>query len=195
MIGTNNKYKLAQFKRSLAMIDPDMEILSLAELEITYDVEEDGDNLLHNAEKKAREYAEMSGLVTMADDTGLFIDALDGEPGIHAKRWAEGTDRDRCLKIIERLENVPHDQRTAKYIGVVSCYDPIKKRFYNSETDVEGFITDELKGENGFGYDPIFYVTKFGKRFAELTNDEIDSISHRTNGAKKVLNEYLDESK
>ena len=195
LIGTNNKYKLEQYKRTFDELGLNIEVLSLADAGITLDVEEDGDNLLYNAKKKAQEYAEHAGILAIADDTGLFVDALGGEPGIHAKRWAEGSDRDRCLKIVERLKDIPQDKRTCQYDGVVALYDPIQKKFHVSQIAVDGLIMDELKGENGFGYDPIFFVKKFGKRYAELTNDEIDSISHRTNGAKNVIEEYLNENK
>lgn len=191
LIGTNNQNKLAQYRRSLVKIIPDWEIVSLAEAGIDFDVEEDGDNLLHNAQKKAREYAEMSGLLAIADDTGLFVDALGGEPGIHAKRWASGTGHDRCVKLLERVKEIPEEKRTAQYRAVVAGYDPKDKKFYIAETTVDGLIVDGIKGENGFGYDPIFFVNRFGKRFAEMSVEEIDSISHRTTGAKKVMEEYL----
>ena len=187
LIGTNNKNKLAQYRQTLEKDSNNLEILSLADVGITLDVEEDGDNLLYNAKKKAKEYAELSGMVTIADDTGLFIDALGGEPGIHAKRWAAGSDRDRCLKIIERLRDVPADERKARYEAIVACYDPARKKFFISKSEVRGYIVDEIKGYNGFGYDSIFLVEKFGKRFAELTEEEIDSISHRAIGTKKIL--------
>lgn len=194
LIGTNNKYKLAQYKRAFDKFD-DVDLFSLANFDINLDVKEDGDNLLENAKKKAKEYGELAKTITIADDTGLYVDALGGEPGIHAKRWADGTDKDRCLKLLEKLKDIPDDKRTCKYVGVVAMYDPKNKKFWSSETEIDGLIMDELKGENGFGYDPVFWVKKFGKRFAELTNEEIDSISHRTNGAKKVIEEYLDENK
>jgi XTP/dITP diphosphohydrolase len=191
LIGTNNKNKLSQYLRTLEKKNSDMEVLSLADVGIDLDVEEDGDSLLHNAKKKAKEYAELSGIVTIADDTGLFVDALGGEPGIHAKRWATGNDRDRCLKIIERLRDVPASERKAKYEAVVACYDPTQKKYYISKSEVRGHIVDELKGENGFGYDSIFWVEKFGKRFAELTEKEIDLISHRTIGTKEILDKLI----
>lgn len=187
LIGTNNQNKLAQYRRSLAKNWPEAEVLSLADLGITLDVEEDGESLMHNAKKKAEEYGELSGILTVADDTGLFIDALDGDPGLHAKRWAAGTDKDRCLKILERLKDVPKEKRTARYDAVVACYDPSEKKFYTAQIAVEGLIGEELEGENGFGYDSIFFVKKFGKKYAQLTNDEIDSISHRTVGMKEVI--------
>jgi len=194
LIGTNNKNKLAQFKRTLEKLVPDWEIVSLAEAGVDFDVEEDGDTLLHNAQKKAREYAESSGLFTIADDTGLFVDALGGEPGIHAKRWAQGSSHDRCLRLLERLKDVPEKERTVQYRAVMAAYDPEKEKSYVAETVVDGLIVDEPKGENGFGYDPIFFVNQLGKRFAELSKDEIDSISHRTIGAKKVIEDYLNEN-
>jgi len=187
LIGTNNQNKLAQYRRSLKENLPATEILSLTDLGITLDVEENGDSLMHNAKKKAREYADLSGILTVADDTGLFIDALGGEPGLHAKRWAAGSDKDRCLKILERLKDVPKEERTARYDAVVACYDPEKKKFYTARTIVEGHIGEELKGKNGFGYNSIFFVEKFGKKFAELTNGEIDSISHRTVGMREII--------
>ncbi|MCK9379007.1 MAG: non-canonical purine NTP pyrophosphatase [Candidatus Moranbacteria bacterium] len=195
LIGTNNKYKLAQYKRVFAEMDLQVEILSLFDVGIEFDVKEDGDNLLENAEKKAREYAELSGFLTVADDTGLFVDTLNGEPGIHAKRWHEGNDNDRCLKLLEKLKNIPPDKRSCKYIGVVAAYDPKEKKLWHTQSEIDGLIVDDLRGNNGFGYDPIFFVKKFGKRFAELNDSEIDSISHRTNGAKEFIKKYLDSVK
>jgi XTP/dITP diphosphohydrolase len=188
LIGTNNKNKLAQYGRALKKMLPDAEALALSDLGIMLDVEEDGDSLMHNAKKKAQEYAELSGMLSVADDTGLFIDALGGEPGLHAKRWAAGSDKDRCLKILERLKDVSGDLRSARYKAVVACYDPEKKKFYISQTAVEGLISEKYEGGNGFGYDSIFFVEKFGKKFAELNNDEIDSISHRTTGMQEIIN-------
>lgn len=191
LIGTNNKNKLAQYKRGLEKLGSEIELCSLFDLGIDFDVEENGDTLLHNAKKKAKEYAELSGMITIADDTGLFVDALNGEPGIHAKRWSGGSDEDRCLKIIERIKDVPVDKRTAKYDAVVACYNPKSKEFYISKIEVKGRILDEIKGENGFGYDSIFWVEKFNKRFSELTNDEIDSISHRTVGTNEIISKLM----
>lgn len=188
LIGTNNQNKLAQYGRALKKMLPDAEALALSDLGITLDVEEDGDSLMHNAKKKAQEYAELSGMLAVADDTGLFIDALGGEPGLHAKRWTAGSDKDRCLKILERLMGVSGDLRSARYEAVVACYDPEKKEFYISQTTVEGLISEKYEGENGFGYDPIFFVEKFGKKFAQLNTDEIDSISHRTTGMQEIIN-------
>lgn len=194
LVGTNNKYKLAQYRRSIERIDPQLELVSLSDLGITLDVEEDGGSLLENAKKKAKEYAELSGVATIADDTGLFVEALNGEPGIHAKRWAGGSDYDRCSKLLDRLKNIPVNKRSAKYDAIVALYDPEKKKFYIAQSEIDGLIVDGLKGGNGFGYDPIFFVNKFKKRFAELTNDEIDSISHRTSGAKEVVGKYLKDN-
>ena len=100
LIGTNNENKLKQFARIFKNLGSDIELVSLKDAGITDDVEEDQDNLLDNAKKKAQFYGELSKMLTMADDTGLFIDALDGEPGIHAKRWHEGTEKERYLKNI-----------------------------------------------------------------------------------------------
>src|SRR4030042_3267476 len=106
LIGTNNENKFNQFKRAFNSINPDIELCSLKELGITDDVEEDSDNLLENAKKKAKYYGEKSGMLTLSDDLGFFVDALNGEPGIHAKRWCFGTDRDRYIMILERMKDV-----------------------------------------------------------------------------------------
>jgi len=185
LIGTNNKNKLAQFKRIFARLELEVELLNLADLNITDDVEEDGEDLLTNAEKKAKFYAEKSGLLTLGDDTGLFIDALGGEPGIHAKRWHAGTEKERYMKILERMIDVPDGKRTCRYTGVLAVYDPIKKDFWTFQSDLEGRIAREPIEGNGFGYDPIVIIDEYNKHYSQLTEDETDASSHRGRGIKK----------
>ncbi|MFA6974037.1 MAG: non-canonical purine NTP pyrophosphatase [Parcubacteria group bacterium] len=186
LIGTNNQDKLKQFQRIFEDLGADVELVSLAEAGITDDVEEDADNILDNAKKRAKFYAEKSGLLALSDDLGLFVDALGGEPGVHAKRWHDGTEHDRCLKLQERLKDVPAEKRTCRYTGVVSIYDPEKKEFWNYENNVEGFISDEFKGDLGFGYDPIFKFAD-GRHFAEFTDAERYVVSHRGKGVREFL--------
>src|SRR4030042_3566384 len=111
LIGTNNENKLNQFRRIFRNLGSDIELASLKDVSITDDVEEDGDNLLDNAKKKAQFYGEKSKMLTLADDTGLFIDALGGEPGVHAKRWHEGTEKERYLKILEKIKDIQKGKR------------------------------------------------------------------------------------
>lgn len=187
LIGTNNKNKLEQFRRIFRNLGSDIELVSLSEAGITSDVEEDEDNLLANAKKKAQFYSEASGMLTLADDTGLFIDALGGEPGVHAKRWHEGTEKDRNLKILERMKDVPSEKRTCRYTGVLAVYNPETKEFWTHQSDLEGTIADKPMEANGFGYDPIFISTAFNKYYSQLTDEERDSISHRGLGVKEFL--------
>lgn len=187
LIGTNNKNKLAQFKRIFKNLNSGFELLSLDDARIIDEVEEDADNLLDNAKKKAKFYTEKSSILTLADDTGLFVDALNGDPGVHAKRWHKGSEKDRYLKILELMKNIPEEKRTCRYTGVLVVYDPIKKEFWTFENDLEGIIADKPKKSSGFGYDPIFISTKFNKYYSELTDLERDSISHRGLGIKEFL--------
>jgi XTP/dITP diphosphohydrolase len=172
LIGTNNENKLRQFRRIFVRLAPDIELLTLADFGVTDDVEEDGSDLLTNAKKKAKFYGEKSGLISLADDTGLFIDALDGEPGVHAKRWHEGTEEERYMKILERMKDVPDGKRTCRYTGVIAVYDPARKDFWTYENKLEGRIASDALPGSGFGYDPIVIIDKFGKYYSQLTDEE-----------------------
>ena len=167
-----------------------MVLFSLRDLNISDDVEEDRDNLLENAKKKAKYYSERSNRLTLADDTGLFIDKLGGQPGVHAKRWHAGTENDRNVKILEMMAAVPKEQRACRYTGVLALYNPENKEFWTYENNLEGTIADEAFGTGGFGYDPIFISTQFNKYYSQLSDEERDSISHRGLGIKELLN-YL----
>lgn len=190
LIGTNNKNKLDQFKRIFKRLNADVVLFSLRDLDIGDEVEEDQDNLLENAKKKAKYYGEKSNSLTLADDTGLFIDKLGGQPGVHAKRWHAGTENDRNIKILEMMAAVPKGQRTCRYTGVLALYNPENKEFWTYENNLEGTIADEASGAGGFGYDPIFISTQFNKYYSQLSDEERDSISHRGLGIKELLN-YL----
>jgi len=191
LIGTNNENKLKQFRRIFRNLGSDIEPVSLKEVGITSDVEEDDDNLLANAKKKAKFYADASGMITLADDTGLFIDALGGEPGVHAKRWHEGTEKDRYLKIMERMEDISNEKRNCRYNGVLAVYNPETQEFWTHESSLEGIIANKPMEANGFGYDPIFISTAFNKYYSQLTDEERDSISHRGLGINKFLKDYI----
>ncbi len=185
LIGTHNKNKFSQFKRIFEALDKDIELLSLNDLNIREDVNEDSDILLENAKKKAKYYGEKSGLLTLSDDLGLFIDALGGEPGVHAKRWLSGTDKDRYTKILERMKDVPQEKRTCRYKAVLVTYVPEEKNLWVYEQSLEGTIAISPKEGMGFGYDPIVIIN--GKYYSEFTDDERFKVSHRGVGAKKLL--------
>jgi len=187
LIGTNNQNKLKQFKFLFSKYAPEIEIFSLSDLNIADNVTEDADNLLDNAKKKAEFYGKKSNMQTLADDTGLFVDALNGEPGIHSNRWHGGTEHDRCLKLVEKLRDVPEKARTARYAGVIAVYNPYLNKFWEFESKCEGVITDYFLGDNGFGYDSIFKVLELNKQYAELSESEKMTVGHRGKGVKKFI--------
>ena len=188
LIGTHNKNKFGQFKKIFEGLNESIELLSLDDLNIQEDVEESSDILLENAKKKAKYYGEKSGLLTVSDDLGLFIDALGGDPGVEAKRWLSGTDRDRYMKILEKLKDVPAEKRTCRYKAVLAAYIPEKKDFWIYEQNLEGQIADGPKEGSGFGYDPIVVIG--GKYYSQFTDKERFKVSHRGLGAKELL-KYL----
>ncbi|MCX6762366.1 MAG: non-canonical purine NTP pyrophosphatase [Candidatus Moranbacteria bacterium] len=190
LIGTNNENKLKQFKRIFVNFGSDTELFSLKDISITDDVEEDENSLLNNAKKKAQFYGEKSKMLTLADDTGLFVDALDGEPGIHAKRWYEGTEKERYLKILEKMRGIPEEKRTCRYTGVLAVYDPKDKTFWTFENNIEGAIANEPLEESGFGYDPIFISTHYDKCYSQMSDAERDAISHRGVGIKELIKHF-----
>ena len=187
LIGTNNKDKLKQFLRIFENLNADVELLSLKDFGITDDVEEDSDNLLDNAKKKAKCYGGRSKILTLADDTGLFVDVLNGEPGLHSKRWHLGTDKDRYIKVLERMKNIPKGKRTCRYTGVLAVYNPKTKGFWTYQDSLEGRIADEPVEANGFGYDSIFICLEYNKYYSQLADTEIDAISHRGLGIKELV--------
>lgn len=185
LIGTNNKNKLTQFQKLFKELAKDIEVLAPADLGITDDVIEDGETLLENAERKVKFYSEKSGLSTLADDTGLFIDALNGEPGLHSRRWISGTDKDRYTKVLEKMKNIPEEKRTCRYTGVLVFCDPKNKEFWKHKYDLEGVIATTPKEGSGFGYDPIVIVN--GKYYSQLSEEERLKINHRGIGVKELL--------
>ncbi|MFC1644886.1 non-canonical purine NTP pyrophosphatase [Patescibacteria group bacterium] len=188
LIATSNQKKLNQFLGIFRFLGSDIELLSLEDVGIIDDVLEDQDTVLGNAKKKAKFFAEKSGILTLSDDFGIFVDALDGFPGVHSKRWMEGNDMDRCFGLIEKLIDTAEEERTAKYIGAVVVYDPEKKEFWESQNEAEGFVISDLAGEQFFGYDSIFKSKKLKKTFAEMTEEERMIVGHRSLGVQALIN-------
>jgi len=142
--------------------------------------EETGTTFIENATLKALYYAGRSGLLTVADDSGISVDALDGKPGLHSSRFGgEGaTDVDRNLLLLEKLKGLPHEERGAHFTSAVAVARGDTVLFQGQE-QVHGFIADEVRGPNGFGYDPLFFYPPFGKTFGEVPREEKDAVSHR----------------
>ena len=153
--------------------------------------DETGQSFLENATIKALAYARLSGLLTVADDSGLSVDALDGGPGLYSSRFGgEGaSDLERNLLLLEKLRGVPREGRGARFTSAVAAAKDGQVLFA-AQADVEGFIADEMRGACGFGYDPLFYYPPFGMTFGEVPREEKDRVSHRGQSFAR-LREFL----
>ncbi len=196
LLATNNAGKVAEFRQLLAGCG--WELVTPAELGLTIEVEETGQTYAENATLKAVEYARAGGLVTLADDSGLEVDAMDGRPGVLSARYAgaDRTDQERVQAMLQELAGVPDDERTARFRCVIAITDATG-RVELVDGTVEGRIGHEPRGENGFGYDPIFLLPDRGMTTAELPPDEKNAISHRAVAAQKartVLERWLRET-
>lgn len=183
LVATHNKGKKAEYAELFRGLD--LELNTLSELGIVHDVEENGDTYQENALLKARSYALLSGLLTLADDSGLEVDALGGAPGVRTARYAgEGaTDRERYMLLLRNLEHVPDTQRTARFRCVIALCWPDGRESVVEGT-CEGTITHAPRGEYGFGYDPIFFLPDHGCTMAELSPETKNRISHRARAAQ-----------
>ena len=189
IFATNNQGKMREIREILS--DMDVELLSLKDAGITTDIVEDGKSFEENALIKARAVRDLTHELVLADDSGLEVDALGGEPGIYSARYL-GEDTDYHFKngtIIRRLEGVKDEDRTARFVCAAAAAFP-DGREEVVRAAMEGRIGYEEKGENGFGYDPIFYLPEYGCTSAELSMEEKDKISHRGK-ALRMLKEKL----
>jgi XTP/dITP diphosphohydrolase len=182
---TKNIGKINEIRKALEKID--VKVLSMDELGLEIDVDEDGKTYSENAIKKAAEVAKRSGRISLADDSGLEIDALNGKPGINSSRFAgiNADDRERNLKVLEMMKDVPNGKRGARFRCVIAIVAPIGKS-YTCEGVCEGEIAESIRGDKGFGYDPIFIIPEYGKTFGELGPEVKDKISHRAKALKKA---------
>lgn len=196
VFATNNKNKLSEIREILGS---GFEVMSLAEIGCHEDIPETGDTLLDNAVQKARYVFEKYGYDCFADDTGLEVDALDGEPGVHSARYAEGTDHDSNANMDKLLYKLGDEsRRTARFRTVIALLQKQQSGESAGESSVlhifegkvEGSIIKEKRGAEGFGYDPIFMPEGYDKTFAELGLDVKNQISHRARAVKKLA-DYL----
>lgn len=195
LIATNNEGKLREYGDLLAGLP--VQLVSLREAGIDLEVEETGQTFAENAILKASCYARASGLCTLADDSGLEVDALGGEPGVMSSRYAgpQATDADRVRFLLDKMKDVPDDQRSARFRCVIAVASPAGK-VETSEGIVEGVIASEPRGDQGFGYDPIFYLPEMTRTMAELPPAIKNRISHRARaavGAKLTIERLLRE--
>ena len=197
IFATGNAGKMREIRMilsGLTISGEPVEILSMKEAGIETDIVEDGSSFAENAQIKAKAAAECApGAIVLADDSGLEIDYLNKEPGIYSARYL-GEDTPYSVKnqnLIDRLAGVPDEKRTARFVCAIACVLPDGKVLH-SEAVIEGRIGYEEKGQNGFGYDPIFQVPEYGKSTAELTEEEKNSISHRGK-ALRAMRELLEK--
>lgn len=185
LIATNNRGKLREFKELLKGLP--FELVGLAEVGITTVVEETGQTMRANARLKAKTLSARTGLLTLADDSGLEVDALGGAPGVLSSRYAgeNATDAERVDYLLSKLKDVPWEKRTARFRCVIAITIPEGRVIFRSAT-CEGHIAFEPRGEHGFGYDPVFYFPRFGKTLAELPPEVKNRVSHRGKAARKA---------
>lgn len=185
IFATGNQGKLREIRDILA--DLGIEVISMKDAGIVADIDENGTTFEENAIIKARTIHELTGEAVMADDSGLEIDYLNKEPGVLSARYM-GEDTSYHIKnmnLVERLNGVPDEQRTARFVCVIALVLPNGEAF-TTKGNFEGRIGYEEKGENGFGYDPIFYVPEFGCYSAELSPEQKNAISHRGEALRKM---------
>ncbi len=192
LLATSNPHKLKEFRAIFS--DLPLRLLSLNDLQLVIDIEETGATFAENAELKARTYAQASGILTLADDSGLEIDALGGFPGVQSARYLgrETSYEERFRQILEQLKGLPMEQRTARFRCAIALAEPSG---YSRVVEgvIEGVIANSSRGEHGFGYDPIFFLPELGKTFAELAPEHKNRISHRARAAqsaRKLLEDW-----
>ncbi len=188
LLCTNNKNKIIEIKESLK--DFDKTFVTLQQLNDFEEIEETGKTFKANALLKAKHYAIKHQMIALADDTGLMVKALNNEPGIYSHRYGP-TDLEKNKKIIKKLSG--HADRSACFKTVMALYNPFNNNVYYFEGIVDGIITDKLIGEQGFGYDPIFYIPSYNKTMAQMSRHEKNEISHRGVALQK-LKEFLNEN-
>ena len=195
ILASNNKGKIKEVKEICK--DMQVEIVSMKEAGIDIDIEENGTTFEENALIKAEAVMKLTGELTIADDSGLEVDYLNKEPGIYSARYM-GEDTSYHIKnanLIERLEGVPDEKRTARFVCAIAAVLP-NGEVLHSEGTIEGIIGYEEQGENGFGYDPIFYLPQYGCTTAQLEPDVKNELSHRgkaLRAIKEQLRKYCEE--
>jgi XTP/dITP diphosphohydrolase len=186
ILATQNQGKVRELRELL--VDEEIEVLSLLDIPDWEDVVENGVTFPDNAALKARVAVRRTGLIALADDSGLEVDALDGAPGVYSARYAgEPKDDERNNdKLLHLLETIPEDKRTARFRCALVIATPFGEE-YLTEGAVEGRILTLRRGSDGFGYDPVFFIPEFARTMAELTLTEKNTVSHRAQAFRKVI--------
>ena len=195
LIATRNPGKFREYRQLLR--NAPFELVSLDDLGIPDEVEETGDTFQENAVLKAQTYGALGGILTLADDSGLEVDALGGDPGVFSSRYggdSNATDQGRVALLLRNLEGVPWERRTARFRCFLVVATPLASRLDQKLTQaltivvgsVAGMIQYEPLGDEGFGYDPVFFLPSFGKTMAQLSLEDKNLISHRADAARKA---------
>ncbi len=186
LIATRNKGKLVEIEHALH--GAPFELVSVNDVPALegFEPEETGRTFEENAVLKAKAYGERAAMLTLADDSGLEVDALGGAPGINTARYAPGTDADRYHKLLAALENVPDGERGAQFVAVVALYDPRTGTSRTCEGAARGRIMREPHGTGGFGYDPVFFYDDMGKTGGQSTTEEKSKVDHRGKAMEKA---------
>lgn len=188
VLATNNAHKLSEFKSCFAQLNVGAEIVSLSEIGFSGDIVEDADSFEGNAYIKAKTICDFSGMISIADDSGLIVDCLSNAPGVYSARYAgeNATDRENIDKLLYELSLRPDEAKTARFVCCICVCRPDGEHIFVRGESV-GEIINELRGEGTFGYDPVFYYPPLNKTFAEMDSVEKNSVSHRGAAIAELL--------
>lgn len=189
LVASNNDHKVKEIREMLGKYP--FEIISLKDAGIGIDVEEDGKTFMENAEKKAEEiFKSYNNYMVLADDSGLMVDSLGGAPGVYSARFAgeHGNSLKNNMKLLSLLKGKKMEERKAKFVCAMVLIVN-KDKIIKVQGEVHGYITEDENGQNGFGYDPLFYVPEFKKTFAQMSSNDKNSISHRAIALAKLEKE------
>lgn len=188
VLASKNPHKLQEMETILSQLG--LEVVLESQVGVDVEVEETGTTFAENALLKARAVMEASGMAAIADDSGLMVDALDGAPGVYSARYGHlKSDQARTDYLLKNLEQVPAGKRTARFVSAIACVLP-DGRIVTAQGVCDGEILFVPRGENGFGYDPVFYVPALGKTFAEASAEEKNAVSHRGRALKAFITSW-----
>lgn len=188
VFATNNAHKVSEFRSCFEQMGVEAEIITIKETGFVGDIVEDADSFEGNAYIKAKTLCDYTGLIAVADDSGLMVDALDGAPGVYSARYAgeNAADAENIEKLLSELKKRTDCTRKARFVCSMCVCRPDGETLY-VKGESEGIIIDELRGDGRFGYDPVFYYPPFDKTFAEMTGEEKNSVSHRGRAIENLL--------
>lgn len=188
ILASKNQHKLTELSAILSQLG--FEIALESEYGLDIDVEETGTTFEENSFLKADAVMKASGLPVLADDSGLMVDALDGAPGVYSARYGhKASDKERTAYLLENMKDVPEERRGAKFVCVITCLFPDGRKIV-ARGECTGVIARAPHGENGFGYDPVFYLPELGMTYAELPSEQKNAISHRARALQDFCRKY-----